>query len=185
MLLCKTDPVKHLCVLAGSALSPAHVWHDSERAGANRGAHWGEGEPVRVKSKLWPLGVPIGPSQQVQRIVRTISVLLGMRSFLQFLKCDYWIVFSRSVLPFTMKIGTESWFKHKLQTESLLSHKSNINLPAVKRQWQPLHHLYPPTNRLNLAIQQHLEQLCGTISEPTSCLDLFCTDTKLVQVVPI
>ena len=32
------------CVLSGSALSPAHVRHDQERVGANRGTHRVEGQ---------------------------------------------------------------------------------------------------------------------------------------------
>lgn len=31
---------------SGSALGPAHLWHDWERVGANRGTHRGEGEPL-------------------------------------------------------------------------------------------------------------------------------------------
>lgn len=127
-VLCKTDPVKHLCVLAGSALSPAHVWHDWECAGANRGAHWGEREPVRVKSKLWPLGVPLGPSQQVQRIVRTIGVCIHFYNV-----SKMWLFFPAGLF---CHLHWKLLLNHDLNTnvkQSLLAHKSNVNLPAVKR----------------------------------------------------
>lgn len=45
-VFCAAQTPLNVHVLAGPALSPSHIWHDRERAGANRGAHRGEGGPV-------------------------------------------------------------------------------------------------------------------------------------------